>query len=82
MTEGLDEGEQVVLNPAPFDERLETLSPFNTPFEARWGECTRELSCVPGPEVDSADMRHGHAEGVACERTAGGAGASPAFAAC
>jgi len=38
VTEGLDEGEQVVLHPAPFDQHLELLSPFNAPFEARWGE--------------------------------------------
>jgi HlyD family secretion protein len=31
VTEGLDEGERVVLNPASFDEEVETLSPFDPP---------------------------------------------------
>jgi HlyD family secretion protein len=38
VTEGLDEGEHVVLHPAPFDQHLEALSPFSAPFEARWAE--------------------------------------------
>jgi HlyD family secretion protein len=34
VTEGLDEGEQVVLNPAQFDDGLETISSFDTDFSA------------------------------------------------
>jgi HlyD family secretion protein len=35
VTQGLDEGEQVVLNPLAFDSQLETLSPFHGAFETR-----------------------------------------------
>ena len=42
VTEGLEEGEQVVVYPGSFDERLETLSPFPTSYEARWGEARSE----------------------------------------
>jgi HlyD family secretion protein len=38
VTQGLEEGEQVVLNPTAFDSQLETLSPFPDAFEARWGD--------------------------------------------
>jgi HlyD family secretion protein len=37
VTLGLEEGEHVVLHPVAFDNQLETLSPFHSPSEARWG---------------------------------------------
>ena len=54
VTAGLDEGEQVVLYPAPFDERLETLSPFNTSFESRWGEARAGTECPQVRETGTA----------------------------
>jgi HlyD family secretion protein len=38
VTQGLEEGEQVVLKPTAFDSQLESLSLFPSAFEARWGE--------------------------------------------
>jgi HlyD family secretion protein len=38
VTQGLEEGEQVVINPVAFDSQLETLSPFRGTFETRWGD--------------------------------------------
>jgi HlyD family secretion protein len=38
VTQGLEEGERVVLKPTAFDGQLEILSPFHTSFESRWGE--------------------------------------------
>jgi HlyD family secretion protein len=38
VTQGLEEGDQVALNPAAFDTQLETLSPFRGTFESRWGD--------------------------------------------
>jgi hypothetical protein len=34
VTDGLDEGEVVVLDPGQFDDDIETLSPFNPDFES------------------------------------------------
>jgi HlyD family secretion protein len=36
VIEGLDEGEQIVLNPARYDEELETISPFDADETSRW----------------------------------------------